>query len=306
MRVKTFYRTLRFISAIVLFFFVWTFGPIWQAVAFAAESRKASGARREGTTRAADTRLMTSGEKFEKNLESIRELVNAAEEKSNKGQEPAAELDAIKAKKAQIETIDAELKSEFAATEKRLKDAKLPQVILDRHAAFVKNYEKSLAQLKSEIDDIDKAKTTSDRKAKLEKTRIHLEKVKLPKKHVPLDPNNLPNRMVKAKARMPRTTPEEFQRDYRKQKAQSKQKIADSRFMPDLLAAQISGLVDSAFRNPKSAIEHRPILIAANGPLTGLLPSSPQPETHAWPSSVPSAVKQCRPVRGAVGVDRNG
>jgi transglutaminase-like putative cysteine protease len=250
MRVKTFYRALRFISAIVLFFFVWTFGPIWQAVAFAAESRKTSGVKREGTTRAADTRLVTSGEKFEKNLESIRELVNAAAEKSNKGQEPFAELDAIKAKKAQIETIDAELKSEFAVTEKRLKDAKLPQVILDRHAAFVKNYEKNLAQLASEIDDIDNAKTASDRKAKIEKARLHLDKTKKPSIHRKLDPNNLPFKARKAtKTVAPRQKKEDFERDFPQQKSLSKRKIAASRSWHDLLA---------------TAPKQKPILLAFN------------------------------------------
>ena len=39
---------------------------------------------------AVEARLVTSREKFEKNLESIRELVNAAEDKSNKGQESNA------------------------------------------------------------------------------------------------------------------------------------------------------------------------------------------------------------------------
>lgn len=39
---------------------------------------------------AAEAHLVTSREKFEKNLESIRELVNAAEDKSNKGQESNA------------------------------------------------------------------------------------------------------------------------------------------------------------------------------------------------------------------------
>lgn len=274
MRVKTFYRALRFISAIVLFFFVWTFGPIWQAVAYAAESRKMSGMKREGTTRTADTHPVTSGEKFEKNLESIRELINAAQKKSNKGQEPFSELDAIKVKKAQIDTIDAELKSEFSVTEKRLKDAKLPQVILDRHAAFVKNYEKNFTQLKSELDDIDKAKTASDRKAKLETARLHLEKVKPPKKHVPLDPNNLPNRMVKAKApRAPRLKKEDFEKDFPLQRHKG-MKTADSRLTTDI----------TSWTMHRASVS-KPILVASNGPLSGLLSSDSKIETPALPFS---------------------
>ncbi len=298
MRVKTFYRVLRLISAVVLFFFIWTFGPVWQAVAFAAtpQGQGTSDKGHAGAYR--NTPIQTASERFEKALEGIRAGVTKAGEKAGRGEDVAAEVAGIKAKKAEIEKIDIDLRAEFSATEKKLKDAKLPQVILDRHMAFVKNYEKNLTQLKSEIDDIDKAKTASDLKARIETTRLHLEKVKPAKKHVPLDPNNLPNRRVKAKARAPRTTSEEFQRDFLKQKTQGKKKVADSRLMTNLLATQISGPVGSIVFKSGAAIEHKPILVASNGPLTGLLSSDSKPEMPALPiseTSVPPAVNDFRP-----------
>ncbi len=285
MRVKTFYRVLRLISAVVLFFFIWTFGPVWQAVAFAA-TPQSQGPGGKGHIEARDTPIQTASERFEKALEGIRAGVSKAGEKAGRGEDVTAEVAGIKAKKAEIEKIDADLRAEFAATEKKLKDAKLPQVILDRQAAFVKNYDKNLTQLKSEIDDIDKAKTATDLKARIETARLHLEKVKPAKKHVPLDPNKLPNRMVKARARMPRLRKEDFEKDFLRQKktTHSSSLIA----LNHELISTSHELFHFAFRNPKSGIEHKPILVASNGPLTGLLSSDSKPETLALPSSVKS------------------
>jgi transglutaminase-like putative cysteine protease len=108
-----------------------------------------------------------------------------------------------------------------------------------RHAAFVENYTSNVNSLKKELDDIDSAKTKADRKAKIEKARLHLEKTR-PIKHVQkLDPENLPFRARKAtKTVAPRLKKEEFERDFPKKKSQDKQKIADSRLMPDLLASK--------------------------------------------------------------------
>jgi len=107
MRVKTFYRVLRFISAVVLFFHVWTFGPLWQAVAFAAGEKQGPGARVQGPERqGTGAGVQGPGERFEKTIEDIREKVDRAGERSRKGEEPVAELQFIKAKKTEIEALD--------------------------------------------------------------------------------------------------------------------------------------------------------------------------------------------------------
>jgi hypothetical protein len=126
---------------IVIAFFSWTFLSLWEIpAAYAAEKKQKSVAssQKPGGMQKAEPRPQTTGEKFEKNLESIHEQINRAEEKSRKGKEPVDEINAIKSRKSEIEAIDAELKTEFAATEKKLKDAHLSSEILDRHHKFVK------------------------------------------------------------------------------------------------------------------------------------------------------------------------
>ena len=43
MRVKTFFRMLRIIAAVTLFFFAWSFLPLYSLVAYAAEGTQGGG-----------------------------------------------------------------------------------------------------------------------------------------------------------------------------------------------------------------------------------------------------------------------
>ena len=79
MRVKTFYRALKLWAAVVLFFFVWTFGPLWQAVAYAATSSKID-AKAQATGKPAIGKQKPE-EKFEGVLDAIREQINKAGDK---------------------------------------------------------------------------------------------------------------------------------------------------------------------------------------------------------------------------------
>ena len=250
---RAFYRTLRILSAITLFFFCWTFLPLYAAVAYAAapEGQKSvASSQKSGVQQ----RTATSADRFEKAIESIRENVGKAGEKADKGKDNAKELETIKAKRAEIESADSDFKKEFAATEKKLKDANLPQEILDRHSKFVKNYEDNLTELKTNLDDVEKLKGDSRKlSAALTKAKANLEKVKAPSKHQKLDPNNLPFKARKAAKNVaPRLKKENFDRDFPKKNSQNKVKIA--------------GGFDfhSAIRNPQSAIYHKPILLAFN------------------------------------------
>ena len=211
MRVKTFFRTLRILSAIVLFFFCWTYMPLYSLVAYAATSQgQGSGGKGQGKTADPSQSPLakgghggsgdTTGERFEKALDTIRENVSRAGEKTGRGEGATEEIEAIKAKRAEIESADVEFKKEFAATEKKLKDAKLPKEILDRHAKFVKHYEDNLKELKTNLDDVEKAKTTSDRRAKIEKARLHLDKINPRTAHKPFNPTRLPSRTREIKS----------------------------------------------------------------------------------------------------------
>jgi hypothetical protein len=212
---RTFFWTLKTLSIVTLFFFCWTFMPLWQVAAYAAEKQKSSqmrnadfGMQNEGQKHGA------SGERFEKALEGIREHINKAESKSNKGEEPREDIETIKTKKAEIESIDAELKAEFAATEKKLRDANLPAEILERHHKFVKHYQDNLKELIGNLEQVEKAQTRAEVDRTVKKAKLHLEKTKPPKRHKALDPNKLPHRMVKAKEKAPRLKKEEFEKDF--------------------------------------------------------------------------------------------
>ena len=154
----------------------------------------------------------------------------------------------------------------------------------DRHANFVKHYEDNLKELRANLDDVELAKTKSDRKAKIEKALLHLDKVKPPKKHIPLDPNRLPNRMVKAKARAPRLKKEDFEKDFPQQKSKgTKTALATD---PDPLCSLIAKIkYDESQNKPQAAIKRKPILLAFNGSMRDM-PSSVK---HSYrPSSSPS------------------
>jgi len=195
MRVKSFYRLLRSITYFVLFFFCWSYLELFQIPsAFAAESRKAIGVSSERATRTAENRPQTTGDRFEKALEAIRENISKAGDKAAKGEDDTQERAVIRAKKSEIEASDVEFKKEFSSTETKLKDAKLPKEILDRHYTFVKHYEDNLKELRTNLDGIEQAKTKSDHKAKIEKARLHLEKTRSKTNHKPFNPTKLPSR----------------------------------------------------------------------------------------------------------------
>jgi len=268
---RTFQRALRTISIVTLFFFTWTFLPLFQLAAYGAESRKSSGVKSEGMTQTATARPQSTGDRFEKALDAIRENVAKAGDKAEKGEDDAIEREAIKTNKATIESADGEFRKEFSETEKKLKDANLPKEILDRHNKFVKNYDDNLKELKANLDDMEQAKTKSDRKAKIEKARLHLEKTKKPSMHQKLDPNNLPFQARKAsKTREPRLKKEEFEKDF---PARNKKK---SNF-----TAAVSGNarkeIASWNKRHEETAKQKPIIVASNGSLDGLLVDKPVP-----------------------------
>ncbi len=251
---RSLFRALRAVSIITLIFFSWTYLPLYQIAAYAAT-------KQEKTIPTGSSRQSAGpSEKFEKLLEELRDKTRKAEEKSGKGEDSTSEIEAIKSRKAEIEALDADLRKDFAATEKKLYDANLPKEILDRHSKFVKNYEDNLSELRANIDAIEKAKTPAALKADVAKTRTHLEKVKPLKKHVPLDPNKLPNRIVKAKERQPKLKKEEWEREFKKKPTKPKK----------VKAAQWQ--------------QHKPIIVASNGSLAGLLSGMDYPQLAALPT----------------------
>jgi DNA-binding transcriptional MerR regulator len=217
----------KLLAIIVLVFFSWTFAGVFQ-VAYAIDNLP------QTSNNTHSSRTPKSEERFQKAIEEIGEIledpVTDRETKASK----------VKAKKGEIEELDKEIRKQFAETEKKLREARLPDEILQRHHKFVKHYEDNLNELKANLDSIEKTKGLAV-EVEIEKAKKHLQRVKPPKKHIPLDPNKLPHRTPKIEKREPRLKKEDFERD---------------------------------FPNPKKAqAQNKPILVASIGPLKGLLSS---------------------------------
>lgn len=127
---RTYSRTLKTSSIVTLAFFLWTFGPLYSFVAYAA-TKEGPGSRGQGADKVRSSELGVrngtpqSGERFEKALEAIRENVSRAGEKTGRRDAVTGEIEAIKKQRAEIEAADVEFKKEFAKTEKKLKEARV-------------------------------------------------------------------------------------------------------------------------------------------------------------------------------------
>jgi len=226
----------RIIAAIVLCFFTWTSaGVCGIANAAVIESKK------KNIEKPVTTKTVSPEEKLQKVTEELQETL--ANSKSDIGKKK----EKVKAAKSAIEAADPEIRKEFAATEKKLKDAKLPAEILERHRKFVKHYDDNLAELRSKIGRVEKARNKAEMETEIGKVEKHLKKIKAPSRHSKFDPNNLPHRQPKANKREPRMKKEEFDKDLKKDK--------------------------HAWRNQKR------IMVASNGSLAGLLTPDDLAET---------------------------
>ena len=255
---RAFLNALKVISVITLAFFSWAYLPLYQIAAFAATKEKQS-PKAQGRTAP-----QGPAEKFEKLIDDIREKTGRAEAKATKGEDATSEIESVKSRKTELDDLDSDLKKDFAATEQKLRAANLPKEILDRHSKFVKNYEDNLAELKANIDAVEKAKTPSVVTKELAKTKKHLDKVKPAKKRKPFDPNKLPNRIVKAKERQPKLKKEEWEKELKKESVKEPRKIKDAQRQ-----------------------QHTPILVASNGSLAGLLATSDSPFFLTQPEDYP-------------------
>jgi len=223
-------------AIIVLFFFTWTSGGVFSIANAAVDAVK-----KEKVASAASKQMEKPEERFARVTE---ELTSALADPKTGVSDKKRKLNAAK---TEIEALDKDLRTQFAETEQKLKAAKLPPEILARHTKFVKHYDDNLAELKGNIERVEKAKSQTEIEVEVEKTLQHLEKVKAPSRHQKLDPNNLPHRQPKAIKREPRMKKEEFEKDLKKDK--------------------------HAWKSSKR------IMVATNGSVTGLLTSDDLAET---------------------------
>ena len=182
------HKFIKTLAVVVLFFFSWTFGGVFQ-VAYAIDNLPQTPSNTDSS------RTPKSEERFQKAIEEIGEIL---ENPTIDGETKASR---VKAKRAEIEDLDIDIRKQFAQTEKKLKDAGLPQEILQRHHKFVKHYEDNLNELKDNLEGFQKSRS----EAWAEKAKAHLKKVKPPKKHKPLDPNKVRSGPVAAMAAFTRS-----------------------------------------------------------------------------------------------------
>jgi len=177
---KRFSRPLRATALAVVFFFAWTLGGL----AGLAQAAKLS----EAQTASAPIREQAPEERLEMLLAEVDAELAA----------PIVDLKTLRqklqAKRGELEALDAEIRQQFTETENRLKDAKLPDEILERHYRFVKHYDDNLAELKGNIERVEKSTDKAEAEKEIEKIKKHLEQTKAPSRHQPLDPNNRPGR----------------------------------------------------------------------------------------------------------------
>jgi hypothetical protein len=223
------------ISIIVLVCFLWTFGGFCEIAYAFKNSPQSSGI--------SQTKTQKPEEKFEKALEGVGEAIE------NK------DVEKLKSEKAEIEKLDIEIRKQFRETEEKIKD--LPDVIKHRHRDFVRKYEENLNTLRTDLEDIEKAKTKEDKEQAHKRAKEFLEKVKPPKKYRPLDPNKLPHR-----------TPEEKQVVLEEYIPPPKRQIR-----PDL--KKILGKDGGEGATPNSELRtQNSIQVASAGSLSGLLSST--------------------------------
>jgi hypothetical protein len=254
------------IAIAVLFFFSWTFAGICN-FAYAVDNLK------DPSPQSQTSQTPKPEEKIQKTIEDIGAILD--DQSIDTGTKKAK----AKAKKEEIGSLDVEIKKQFAETEKKLKDANLPDEILQRHYKFTKHYEDNLNELKTNLDAIDKAQTEAEVKAEVEKTKAHLERTKPPKRHIPLDPNKLPNRVQKLPRKDPRLNKEDFNQasvntasrsqkpEARSQNTEGRSQNAESFTLQSEFPA-FAETLRAGRRNPQF---NKPILVASNGSLKGLL-----------------------------------
>ena len=197
----------RIIAAIVVSFFTWTSGGVFSVANAAVDAVRKGNAQEQ---------LQKAEEGADERLSRLTEELTAtlADPQGDVDKKRQRLKDAV----AEMDVLDTEIRKEFAETEKKLKDAKLPAEILERHYRFVKHYDDNLAELKGNAGRVGKGKDRKEIETELERTVKHLQRVKGPSRHQKLDPNNLPHRQPKAIKREPRMTKEEFEKDIKKDK----------------------------------------------------------------------------------------
>jgi len=192
-------RTLRPLSAITLFFFLWT--VMYPTVSAAVAADTAPSARPAAAPPEPDT------------LESLRSLAHRAHAKTEAGADSAAEANQLLQHAAKLGQEQQQAEAEFAATRQHLEDHKLPDSIKQRHAQALKDYRANMQQLRQQLKDFKAAhdrKDAANARRYLKKLAQFLDKAQKHRHHQLFDPNNLPFGTPNGKTRAPKESQREL------------------------------------------------------------------------------------------------
>jgi transglutaminase-like putative cysteine protease len=128
------------------------------------------------------------------------------------GTDIVAKIKSIKNKAAEVKGLYAEIDQSFKETEQHLKNARLPQEILERHNQAVFQYESRKAEFDRLIGKIEQAPTNSaDQQSALADLGSFMAKYPNAKPYQYTDPNKLPLGTNSGKVRDPHLTKEQYQ-----------------------------------------------------------------------------------------------
>ena len=148
---------------------------------------------------------------FSATVQQLEVLLTQAEDKLNANQDISAEQAQIDALRADLVVLDQAVMQNFTDIEADLQAKGLPAVILNRHAGAVATYQQERDTLLANLDALNQAPDVTTRKAKAKAAKDHLKAKKNKRSQQPFDPNNLPNRSLKADPNnTPRMTPAEY------------------------------------------------------------------------------------------------
>ncbi|MEN8135668.1 MAG: transglutaminase-like domain-containing protein [Thermodesulfobacteriota bacterium] len=202
--------SLRFISAVSLFFFMWSFAGLRDVALAAKDGLDTPALKQERMKKELVAKGKRPEVKLEKAVADIEKIVNGYAKKKT-GAERKAEKEKLKLKKKEIQAHDLELRKQFAETERRIIERKLSKTKLKVHREFVKAYEADLAALNRRLDAVEQAKTTKDTGREIEIFKAYIKKVKVEKKRPKIDFDNLSHRNAEPTKLKPRLKKEEFQ-----------------------------------------------------------------------------------------------
>jgi transglutaminase-like putative cysteine protease len=261
--------TFRVVSIAVLFFFLWTFGGLVD-IAYAAKN----GSQLSVVGGQKKSKQDKTAEKLNRAIYSIEKII------TDRSLDITSKKERLKTKKTEIELFDKEIRKRFAETKQKLRYAGMPERILKRHEYYAIKYDHEFDELRNRLDAIDRAVDECQINAEIEKTMIHLEKLKPPEKQKLLDPDTLPHRKAEPVKVKPRTKAEKFANN-------SKQYAVGSKQTEQILIASngsFAGLLSSDSKNSdlplpiwSDGITHNPELLTQDSFLltqAGDLPKS--------------------------------